>query len=208
MRDMESWNHLFQPSLREDNGGLHAQEYHVVQAISPFYMCFPTRPCAWFITGPGHLRRAFPSDETKLQLGIVLHLEDTSISTFLPVTDYPVNFIHLEKPIHHEEGYVIYQFTTNLLSRSHNPQSLEPPTNLIAIPEYHAHEEAAHLNYEIATLHQRVLEKVYALPPLHTWENKWCTLSCGKIEDLSWSEEVEKAELGWSEQEEQNLVTQ
>jgi hypothetical protein len=85
---------------------------------------------------------------------------------------------------------------------------LEPSTNLIAIPEYHAHEEAAHLKYEIATLHQQVLETVYALPPLCTWENKWCTLPFGKIEDLLWGEEVEKAELGWSEQEGQNLVMQ
>jgi hypothetical protein len=85
---------------------------------------------------------------------------------------------------------------------------LESPTNLIAIPEYHAHEEAAHIKYEILTLHQQVLEKVYALPPLHTWENEWNPLPFGKIEDLSWSEEVEKAELGQIEQEGQNLVTQ
>ena len=75
------------------------------------------------------------------------------------------------KPICYEEGYIIYQFTCNLFSSSSNPQSLESPTNLIAIPEYHTHEEA-HLRYEIATLHQQVLEKAYALPPLCTWENE------------------------------------
>jgi hypothetical protein len=62
-------------------------------------------------------------------------------------------FIHLNKPIHCEEGYVVYTFTHDLFSRSPNPESIEPTTNLIAIPEYHAHEEAAHLKYQISTLH-------------------------------------------------------
>ena len=79
------------------------------------------------------------------------------------------------------------------------PQSLESLTDFIIIPEYYAH-EAAHLRCETATLHQWVLEKVYALPPLFTWENKWCALHFGKIEDLLWSEEVEKAESGQLEE--------
>jgi hypothetical protein len=87
-------------------------------------------------------------------LGVALHLEDISISTFLPITDYPILFIHLKKPICHEEGHVIYQFTCNLFSHSPNPESIKLTTNLIAIPEYHAHEEAAHLEYQISTLHQ------------------------------------------------------
>ncbi|KIM88981.1 hypothetical protein PILCRDRAFT_3132 [Piloderma croceum F 1598] len=208
LRDMESWDHLLQCSLKEDNGGLHARDYHSVQTVGPFYMCFPTHPCAWFVTGPGHLGRAFPSDETKLQSGVALRLEDSSILTFLPVADYPIIFIRLKKPFCHEEGYVIYQFTCDLFSRSPNPESLEPPTDLIAIPEYHAHEEAAHLKYEISTLHQRVLEKAYALPPLCTWENEWSPLPFGKVEELSWSEEVERAELGQREQEGQNAAMQ
>ncbi|KIM73977.1 hypothetical protein PILCRDRAFT_14794 [Piloderma croceum F 1598] len=197
---------LLQRSLKEDNGGLHARDYHSVQTVGPFYMCFPTHPCAWFVTGPGHLGRAFPSDETKLQSGVALRLEDSLISTFLPVADYPIIFIRLKKPLRREEGYVIYQFTCDLFSRSPNPESLEPPTNLIAIPEYHAHEEAAHLKYEISTLHQRILEKAYALPPLCTWENEWSPLPVGKVEELSWSEEVERAELGQREQEGQNTA--
>jgi hypothetical protein len=77
---------------------------------------------------------------------------------------------------------------------SFHPESIEPTTNLIAIPELHAHEETAHLEYQISTLHQQVLEKVYALPPLRTWENEWSPLPFGKVEDLYWSEVVEKAE--------------
>jgi hypothetical protein len=171
-------------------------------------MCLPTHPCAWFSSQFGHLGRIFPSDETKIKLGVALCLKDTSISTFLPIADYPIMFICLKKPIHREEGYVIYQFTCDLFSCSPNPEYLEPPTNLIAIPEYHAHEEAAHLKYEISTLHQRVLERAYALPPLRTWENEWSPLPFGKVEDLSWSEEVEKAESGQIEQEGQNLAMQ
>jgi hypothetical protein len=159
-------------------------------------MCLPTSPCAWFGSRFGHFGRVFPSDETKIKSGVVLRLEDTLISTFLPVADYPIIFICLNKPIHCEVGYVIYQFTCDLFSRSPNPESIEPTTNLIAISEHHAHEETAHLEYQISTeLHQRVLEKVYALPPLHTWENEWSPLPFGKVEDLYWSEEVKKAEL-------------
>jgi hypothetical protein len=109
-------------------------------------------------------------------------------------------FIHLKKPIRREEGYVIYMFTCDLFSCSPNPESIEPTTNLITIPELHAHEETAHLKYQISTLHQRVLEKMYALPPLRTWENEWSPLPFGKVEDLYWSEVVEKAESGQIEQ--------
>jgi hypothetical protein len=119
----------------------------------------PTSPGAWFGTGFGHLGRAFPSDETKLRSGIALRLEDSSISTFLPITGFPINFIRLEKAIFREPGYVIYTFVSNLFSCTHTPQSQKAPTNLITIPVYHIHEEAAHLTIEQATLHQRILEE-------------------------------------------------
>jgi hypothetical protein len=63
-------------------------------------------------------------------------------------------FICLKKPIRREEGYIIYTFTCDLFSCSPNPESIEPTTNLITIPELHAHEETAHLEYQISTLHQ------------------------------------------------------
>ena len=46
MSDMESWDRLLQRSLKEDNGGLHAHDYHPVQSVGPYYMCLPTSPCA------------------------------------------------------------------------------------------------------------------------------------------------------------------
>jgi hypothetical protein len=150
MNDIESWDRLLQCSLKEDNSGLHARNYHPVQSVSPYYIHPPTSPCAWFGSQFGHFRRVFPSDETKIKSGVALRLEDTLISTFLHVTDYPIIFIRLKKPIRHEEGYIIYQFTCNLFSRSSNPESIEPTT----IPEHHAHEETAHLEYQISTLHQ------------------------------------------------------
>jgi hypothetical protein len=154
MNDMESWDRLLQCSLKEDNGGLHARDYHPIQSVSPYYMRLPTSPCTWFGSQFGHFGRVFPSDETKIKSGVALRLEDTSISTFLPVADYPIIFILLKKPICCEEGYIIYQFTCDLFSWSPNPESIEPTTNLIAILEHHAHEETAHLEYQISTLHQ------------------------------------------------------
>ena len=35
MNDMESWDCLLQCSLKEDNGGLHARDYHPVQSVGP-----------------------------------------------------------------------------------------------------------------------------------------------------------------------------
>jgi hypothetical protein len=78
---MKLWNRLLQSGLRGGNGGLQASDYAVIQATSPYYMGFPTRPCAWFIAAPGHLGRVLPSDETKLRSGIVLHLEDSAITS-------------------------------------------------------------------------------------------------------------------------------
>jgi hypothetical protein len=66
------------------------------------------------------------------------------------------------------------------------------PTTLIAIPEFHAHEEAAHLVSQEPTLRQQVLEEAYALPPHCTWENEWSPPFSETLQDLTWSEEVEK----------------
>ncbi|KIM73604.1 hypothetical protein PILCRDRAFT_15112 [Piloderma croceum F 1598] len=110
---MKLWNCLLQSSLCGENGGRQANDYAVVQATSPYYMHFPTRPCVWFITVPGHLRRVLPSDETKLRSGVTLRLEDSAISTYLPVEEYPIKFICLGEPI--------CQGTHQLLFLDHTP---------------------------------------------------------------------------------------
>ncbi|KIM79857.1 hypothetical protein PILCRDRAFT_10034 [Piloderma croceum F 1598] len=189
---MKLWNRLLQSGLQEDNSGVQVGDYSMIQAISLFYMRFPTRPCAWFIAEPGCLGRVLPSDETKLRSGLALHLEDSIISTFLPVGEYPINFICLMEPIRRDKAYVIYKFASDLFSHFRTPQPEKAPTNLIAIPEYHAHEEAAHLVSQEATLHQRVLEEAYALPPLCTWENEWSPPFLETLQNLMWSEEWRK----------------
>ncbi len=185
---MKLWNCLLQCGLREGNGECQVSDYAVIQATSPYYMRFHTHPCAWFIAAPGYLRRVLPSDETKLKSGVALSLEDSSISTYLPVEEYPINFIRLREPIRHEKGYVIYKFTSNLFSHFCTPQPEKAPTELITIPEFHAHSEAAHLVSEEATLHQQVLEDDYALPPLRTWDNEWSPLHMETWKNVTWSE--------------------
>jgi hypothetical protein len=96
------------------------------------------------------------------------------------------------EPIQRDKGYVIYKFVSDLFSHYRTPQPEKAPTNLIAIPEYHAHEEAAHLVSQEPTLRQRVLEEAYALPPLRTWENEWSPPFSETLQDLKWSEEEEK----------------
>ncbi|KIM86287.1 hypothetical protein PILCRDRAFT_4802 [Piloderma croceum F 1598] len=197
---MKLWNRLLQCNLQEENSGLQASDYAVVQATSPFYMRFPTRPCVWFIALPGCLGKVLPSDETRLKSGVALHLEDSSISTYLPVAEYPINFIRLREPIRRDKGYVVYRFTSDLFSCFRTPQLEKAPTNLIAIPEYHAHSKADHLISKEATLHQQVLEEDYALPPLRIWDNDWSPLCVETLKNMIWSEEMDMInETGQSE---------
>jgi hypothetical protein len=136
-----------------------------------------------------------------------LRLEDPSISTYLPTEEYPINFVRLKKPIQRNRGYVIYEFTSDLFSRYRAPRPEKAPTTLIAIPEYHAHEEADHLLSQPATIHQRVLEVDYALPPLRTWENEWSP-RVSEAMSAKWSEEMDRVcESARQEQErEMNLM--
>ncbi|KIM79391.1 hypothetical protein PILCRDRAFT_10511 [Piloderma croceum F 1598] len=92
------WDRILQTNLTEDNSGLHASDYHVVQAVNLFYIKFPTRPCAWFIIDPGYFGRAYSSDKTKPKSGAVLHLEDRTISTNMLTEEYSTHYIHLTKP--------------------------------------------------------------------------------------------------------------
>jgi hypothetical protein len=169
----QMWNHVLQTSLKEDNGGLHASDYHIVEAVSPLYIKASIRPNrldAWFMVGSGRLRRAYPSDETRLRSGVVLRLEDRSISIHMLTDECPIHYIHLKKPIRRERGYIFYEFISDLYSRFRTPQPTKPPTNLIAIPIFHASDEATHLNIQEATFHQQVLEEDYVIAPLCTWD--------------------------------------
>ena len=118
------WNRVLQTSLKEDNGGLHASDYHVVEAISPLYVkasICPNRFGAWFMVGSGCLGRAYPSDETRLRSGVALRLEDRSISIHMLTDECPIHYIHLKKPIRRERGYVFYKFISDLYSRFRTP---------------------------------------------------------------------------------------
>jgi hypothetical protein len=76
------------------------------------------------------------------------------------------------------------------------------PTDLITIPEFHAHSEAAHLVSEEATLHQQVLKDDYTIPPLCTWDNEWSPLHMEMWGNVTWGEEMEMVyESGQLEQE-------
>ena len=191
------WDRILQTSLTEDNGGLHASDYPVVQAVSPFYIKFPTRPCAWFIVEPGHVGRVYPSDVTKLKSGAALRLEDRTISINMLTEERPIHYIRLIKPIRRDQGYVIYEFTSDLFSRFSTPQPEKPPTNLVAIPEFHADDEAAHLITQGATFHQRVLEKDYAIAPLRTWDRG--PFATTPLKNMTWwnREDEPEARIDW-----------
>ena len=187
----QMWNCVLQTSLKEDNGGLHASDYHIVEAVSPLYVKASIRPNrlgAWFMVGSGRLGRAYPSDETRLRSGVALHLEDRSISIHMLTDKCPIHYICLKKPICCERGYVFYKFISDLYSRFRTPQPMKPPTNLITIPIFHASDEATHLDIQEATFHQQVLEEDYVITPLHTWDKDPLTLS---LEKQTWFNQKE-----------------
>jgi hypothetical protein len=99
----------------------------------------------------------------------------------------------LTKPIRRDQGYVIYKFTSDLFLRFHTPQPEKPPTNLIAIPEFHADNEAAHLTTQEATFHQRVLEKDYAIAPLRTWDRD--PFSTAPLKNMTWYNREDEPEV-------------
>jgi hypothetical protein len=185
------WNRVLQTNLKEDNGGLLASDYHVVEAVSPLYVkdtLRPNRVGAWFMVRSGRLGRAYPSDETRLRSGVALRLEDHSISIHMLTDECPIHYIRLKKPIRRERGYIFYEFISDLYSRFRTPQPTKPPTNLIAIPIFHASDEAAHLNIQEATFHQQVLEEDYVIAPLRTWDKDPLTLS---LEKQTWFKQKE-----------------
>ncbi|KIM77214.1 hypothetical protein PILCRDRAFT_12214 [Piloderma croceum F 1598] len=140
---------------------------------------------------PPDINKLYPSDHT------------TSINML--TNKYPIYYICLKEPIHHERGYVFYKFTSDLFLRFHTPQPTKPPTNLIAIPTFHASDEAAHLVIQEETFHQQVLEEDHVIAPLHTWDRDLLTLS---LEKQTWFKEKEprpKERFDWFTNSEDNI---
>jgi hypothetical protein len=66
---------------------------------------------------------------------------------------------------------------------------VNPLTNLIAIPEFHASDKAAHLITQEVTFHQQVLEEDYAITPIHTWDRD--PFSTTPLKNMTWYNEKE-----------------
>jgi hypothetical protein len=135
--------------------GLTAKDYLVVHAVSPFYLKDHNDRLAWFIMWPGSTGRITSSSETRLRTGATLHLEDSAISSYLPTEEYPINYVCMKKPLWGKKGHIIYEITSDLFSRFRYPQPERAPTNLIAIPYFHTHEEGMNLQVYKPSFNQR-----------------------------------------------------
>jgi len=76
------------------------------------------------------MSKAYPSDVTKLKSGAALRLEDRTISINMLTEEHPTHYIRLIKSIRRDQGYVIYEFTSDLFSCFSTPQPEKPPTTL------------------------------------------------------------------------------
>jgi hypothetical protein len=43
------WNHFLQDNAKGRNSNFHIIDYHVICAVSPYFMLHPTKLSAWFI---------------------------------------------------------------------------------------------------------------------------------------------------------------
>jgi len=76
---VDMWNRLLQDHTKEAGDRLHARDYIIVEAVSPYYPLHPTSASAWFVTEPGLAGRNSPSGESRLTTGVALCLKDRTV---------------------------------------------------------------------------------------------------------------------------------
>ena len=154
------------------NGNFHVTDYHVVRAISPYFMQHPTKPSAWFITWPGTARKDNPSGMSRLITGTLLRLEDLSICVHTNTVEFHVYHCILGLPFLRQGGYTFYHSNPHILSCETIPRAEDPVTTIITIPDYHVTEAGWYLIIQANTFNQEMVLGYpnLARPPCCIWE--------------------------------------
>jgi hypothetical protein len=79
---IQLWDSFLQDNAKGRNGNFIVTDYHVIRAVSPYYMLHPTKPSAWFVTWPGTAGKDNPSGMSRSITGTLLCLEDSSVCTY------------------------------------------------------------------------------------------------------------------------------
>jgi len=170
---MDMWNRLLQDHTKEAGDCLHARDYIVVEAVSPYYPLHPTSASAWFVTEPGLAGRNSPSGESRLTTGVALCLEDHTV-TSKTNSEFHVYYCRLGVPISREGGFTFYSTKEHFFSREYFPCVDTPVSTIVAIPNYHTHKEGRYLSIQPNMFGQRMVSGYsnLVLPPLHAWEKE------------------------------------
>jgi hypothetical protein len=177
------WDGLLHSNLKGKHEGCKTSDYLVVEAVSLYYMWQPTHPCTWFIDKPGPAGKSEdPPRKSRLTIGAFLCLRDTSVAVNMFQGEEPMNFCRIIEVIGRQHGYSLLEIESHLFCCSQIPCPLKPPTNLIAIADYHLLDEDCLPVIKKSTLHQREMIGNYAEAPMRIWEGNM----------LDWYEDIER----------------
>ena len=110
------WNHFLQDNIKGRNNNFHIANYHVVHAVSPYFMLHPTKPSAWFITWPGTTENDNLLSMSRLITGTLLCLKDLSVCTHTHALEFHIYHCVLGLPFLHQGGYTFYYTNSHIFT--------------------------------------------------------------------------------------------
>jgi hypothetical protein len=169
---IELWDRFLQDNAKGRNGNFIVTDYHVVRAVSPYYMLRPTKPSAWFVTWPGTAGKDNPSGMSRLITGTPLRLEDFSVCTYTRALEFHVYHCVLGLPFLRQGGYTFYYTNHHVFTRDTIPRAEDPITTIVAIPDYHVTQAGQYLSIQPNTFNQIMVPGYpnLAKPPRRIWE--------------------------------------
>jgi hypothetical protein len=166
------WNCFLQDNTKGRNSNFIVTDYHVVCAVSPYFMPHPTKPSAWFITWPGTAGKDNPSGMSRLITKTPLHLEDFSVCTPTHTLEFHVYHCVLGLPFLRQSGYTFYYTNHHAFTCDTIPHAEDPITAIVTIPDYHTSEAGQYLSIQANTFNQIMVPGYPNLtkPPHRIWE--------------------------------------
>jgi hypothetical protein len=166
------WDHFLQDNANGKNSNFRVTDYHVIRAVSPYFMWHPTKPSAWFITWPGSAGKDNPSGMSRLITETLLRLEDLTVCVHTNTVEFHIYHCVLGLPFLHQGGYTFYYSNPHVLSCETIPHTEDPVTTIITIPDYHVTEVGQYLSIQANMFNQEMVPGYpnLARPPHHIWE--------------------------------------
>jgi hypothetical protein len=166
------WDCFLQDNAKGRNSNFHVTDYHIIRAVSPYFMWHPSKPSAWFITWSGSAGKDNPSGMSWLITGTLLRLEDLTICVHTNAVEFHIYHCVLGLPFLHQGGYTFYHSNPHVLSHETIPHAEDSVTTIITIPDYHVTKVGQYLSIQANTFNQEMVPGYpnLARPPHCIWE--------------------------------------